>query len=233
MAIRHDAINNHLLNNPHFSEMMETLVHLYNTCPDGSRIRFAQAIEDQFKANSVARGRSAELKNGSSWRDEQKALFAGRGAKWRLARAESVVFALVQSKVEEFRADGVEVDDYKDQTTDAGYVWIRYSGPRGDATSQLMAFEIRTGGSRIDHPKQIISLDPEMIDQLETMSATPFALGLELKLLKKKSTESTDTDEEVKVDLGVATNPEADELQQLIEEQSADDNDELFDDLDI
>ena len=51
----------------------------------------------------------------------------------------------------------------------------------------MHAFEVRTQDSRIDHPKQLLLLNNEQVEALSTLSATPFALGLE-KTQRRAST---------------------------------------------
>ena len=43
----------------------------------------------------------------------------------------------------------------------------------------MHAFEVRTKDSRIDHPKQLLLLNNDQAEELSTLSATPFSLGLE------------------------------------------------------
>ena len=257
--IRHNSINSHLINDPNFDDALSTLVQLYNSSPDGSRIRFVQAVEDLFKANSVARGRTAAggVAGGNSWRDEQKALYSGRGRKWKSIEAGSAAMTALENRITAFEAEGIDCADYRAHTALAGYAWVRYSGPRGDAANQQHGFEVRTVDSRIDHPKQILCLTDLEAADLETLANTPFALGLERQQETKPSA-PTETQSEVETqndeleptveaqdetptleaETEIELQPEtenADELQQLIAEQLADDNDEedLFEDLEV
>ena len=55
MKVRHANINDHFCageNQETFNAMMAQMVELYNSCPDASRIRFVQAIKDQFKGSA-------------------------------------------------------------------------------------------------------------------------------------------------------------------------------------
>ena len=61
MKIRHNEINAHLVSSDNFQDFMAEMVSLYATCPDASKIRFIQAIEDQFKAAAPARGRAGAV----------------------------------------------------------------------------------------------------------------------------------------------------------------------------
>ena len=196
--IRHANINAHLNTSDSFDEALAQLVEIYTTCPDASKIRFVQAIEDRFKAVAPARGRSANgsSSGGATWRAEQKALYAGRGAKWKSIPTDSSAFEALRAKLNEFAADGIDIDSYQNHVSNAGYAWVRYSGPRGSEAEQLHAFEVRTQDSRVDHPKQLLLLTDAQVQDLTTLSATPFALGLE-NAQRKASTPKVEAEPEV------------------------------------
>ena len=82
-----------------------------------------------------------------------------------------------------FENDGDDVEDYRSWVTKAGFAWIRYSGPRGSEDAQELAFEVRIGGSRIDHPKHLVRFTAQMWNQCEenrvVLGGTPFGLNLE------------------------------------------------------
>ena len=194
--IRNANINAHLLSSDNFESVMAGLVELYATCPDASRVRFVQALEDQLRINAPSRGRSSSSAGGNGWRAVQKSLYAGRGAKWKSVPSDSSAFEALQAKLSEFSADGVDIDNYQNHVSNAGYAWIRYSGPRGSESDQMHAFEVRTQDSRIDHPKQILLLNNEQADELSTLSSTPFSLGLE-NTQRRASTPKIETQPEV------------------------------------
>ncbi len=186
MKVRNPQINDHLIsdeNQETFNSMMTQMVSLYNSCPDASRIRFIQAIEDQFKANSHARARSVSgSSGGSGWRDQQKASFAGRGAKWIKLTGEMIKLLNIQLNI--FEADGDDVEDYRSWIEKAGFAWVRYSGPRGTEDAQELAFEVRIGGSRIDHPKHLFKVTADvwnnhLADDHSGLGGTPFSMKLE------------------------------------------------------
>ena len=183
MKIRHAEINAHLASSDNFQDFMAEMVSLYATCPDASKIRFIQAIEDQFKAAAPARGRASTGKSGggSGWRNEQKAEFAGRGAKWIMVTGPLMDMVKVQLGL--FEKDGENVENYRRWTNKAGYAWIRYSGPRGSEDAQELAFEVRIGGSKIDHPKHLVRFTAQMWENLQgdrhPLGGTPFGKNLE------------------------------------------------------
>ena len=178
--IRHANINTHLTSSDSFEDIMSGLVEIYATCPDASKIRFIQAVEDNFKSLAPARGRTVGgSASGSGWRAAQKALYSGRGAKWKSVPTDSSAFEALRAKLNEFAADGIDIDSYQNHVSNAGFAWVRYSGPRGSEAEPMHAFEVRTQDSRIDHPKQLLLLNNEQVEALSTLSATPFSLGLE------------------------------------------------------
>ena len=186
MKVRHNNINSHLTSDENldtFSSMMVHMVNLYNNCPDASRIRFIQAIEDQFKANSQARARTSSGSGGtgSGWRDLQKAEFSGRGAKW--IKIEGRLLRHLNEHLDDWAESGDDVEDYRRWIEAAGFGWIRYSGPRGTEAEPQLAFEVRIGGSKIDHPKHLLKFSQLLWDQQadnrSSLGGTPFSMQLE------------------------------------------------------
>ena len=116
-------------------------------------------------------GRSAKTGLVNDWRIEVKARFSGRGAKWVKVSTEEVALTL----------EGFEdVGDYASWIETAGFAWIRFAGPRVANGSHCAAFEVRTGGSTIDHPKQLhyIALH-DLDDKVSALGSTPHAMNLE------------------------------------------------------
>lgn len=183
MKIRHAEINSHIVNNPAFEAMMAQMVELYATCPDASKIRFIQAVEDQFKAAAPARGRASggSTSSGSGWRNEQKAQFSGRGAKW--IKLEGRLLRHLNEQLDAWAEDGEDVEDYRAHIVKAGFGWVRYSGPRGTEAEPQLAFEVRIFGSKVDHPKHLIKFSQLLWDQKEdqhsVLGGTPFGMNLE------------------------------------------------------
>ena len=195
--IRHANINDHLNTSDSFDATMAQLVELYATCPDASKIRFIQAVEDRFKSAAPSRGRSTgSSSGGATWRAEQKALYAGRGAKWKSVPTDSSAFEALRAKLNEFAALGIDIDSYQNHVSNAGFAWVRYSGPRGSEAEPMHAFEVRTQDSRVDHPKQLLLLTDAQVQDLTTLSATPFSLGLE-NAQRRASTPNVEAEPEV------------------------------------
>lgn len=116
-------------------------------------------------------GRSAKTGLVNDWRSEVKARFSGRGAKWVKVSTEEVALTL-----EGFEDAG----DYRSWIETAGFAWIRFAGPRVANGKNCAAFEVRTGGSTIDHPKQLhyIAMH-DLDDRVSPLLSTPHAMKLE------------------------------------------------------
>ena len=130
-------------------------------------------IKTDLKSSFSRSGKTAE---GNDWRREQKAMFAGRGAKWV-----QVALDVVMPRLDEFAEDGIDVTAYKSWIEQAGYAWVRYSGPRVDGSIRYAAFEVRTEASTKDHPKQLLLL-PEvgLSDVISPLDGTPHSKKLEV-----------------------------------------------------
>ena len=99
---------------------------------------------------------------------------------------------------------GIDTDDYKTWTTEAGKAWLRFSGPRIHEGKQSAAFEVRTIGSTFDCPKSLhyIPVD-ELDDKITFMHTTPHAMRLEVIAPKKTEDEIqevTPTEDEIQED---------------------------------
>jgi hypothetical protein len=119
--------------------------------------------------------RSSMSLSSNNWRSELKSMFSGRGAKWVFVSLEEIEPTLVQ-----FEADGIDCTDYRKNTTKLDKAWIRFNGPRVNDGVKSAAFEVRTEGSTIDHPKQLHMMPADTITSyIEAMPDTPKALKLE------------------------------------------------------
>lgn len=117
-------------------------------------------------------GRSGKTGLVNDWRGEVKARFSGRGAKWVKVDVDEVLPTL-----ENFD----DVTDYMGWINEAGFAWIRFAGPRVANGSHCAAFEVRTGGSTIDHPKQLHYIPVQLLDEkIEALNSTPHAMKLEV-----------------------------------------------------
>ena len=117
-------------------------------------------------------GRSAKTGLVDDWRSEVKERFGGRGAKWVKVAVEEVI-----GTAESFEDSA----NYIGWIKEAGYAWIRFAGPRVANGSNCAAFEVRTGGSTIDHPKQLHYIPVQLLDEkIEALNSTPHAMKLEL-----------------------------------------------------
>ena len=117
-------------------------------------------------------GRSAKTGLVDDWRSEVKARFSGRGAKWVKVSVEDIL-----PTIEAFD----DTADYLGWIQSAGFAWIRFAGPRVANGSHCAAFEVRTDGSTIDHPKQLHYIPVQLLDdKIESLNSTPHAMRLEV-----------------------------------------------------
>ena len=119
--------------------------------------------------------RSGKTADGLDWRNDVKAKFGGRGAKWVFVSVESI-----KPTLSRFAEQGIDVEDYTKCIEAHGQAWVRFSGPRIDNGVKSAAFEVRTDGSTIDHPKQLHYIPLHDLDDAITfMNSTPHAMKLE------------------------------------------------------
>lgn len=119
-------------------------------------------------------GRSAKTGLVDDWRSEVKERFGGRGAKWVKVSLEEITPTL----------EGFDdTTDYMGWIQNAGYAWIRFAGPRVANGMNCAGFEVRTGGSTIDHPKQLHYIPVQLLDEnIEPLGSTPHAMKLEVAM---------------------------------------------------
>ena len=131
-----------------------------------------QLINSDIKPLCTRSGKSAD---GTDWRSDVKAKFGGRGAKWVFVSLENI-----QPTLTSLGEQGVDTEDYTKFITDHGQAWIRFSGPRINNGVKAAAFEVRTGGSTLDHPKQLHYIPlHDLDDAISFINTTPHSLKLE------------------------------------------------------
>ena len=119
-------------------------------------------------------GRSSKS-GGDDWRSELKSKFGGRGAKWVFVSLDNI-----RPTLDRLATEGIDIEDYDKFTQAHGQAWIRFSGGRINDGVQSAAFEVRTDGSTIDHPKQLHYVPVSEIDETITfMNSTPHAMKVE------------------------------------------------------
>ena len=189
--------------------------------------QFKRFIDQQINAEiKQLCGRSSISAGGNDWRSELKAKFGGRGMKWVFVSLDEI-----SASYDRLEGLGIDTDDYKAWTTEAGKAWIRFSGPRIHEGKQSAAFEVRTIGSTFDCPKSLhyISVD-ELDDKITFMHTTPHAMRLEVTAPKKTedvkpAEDEIQEDEQLEAITELATEVDDDELS-LEEELEMDD--EIF-----
>ena len=119
-------------------------------------------------------GRSSKT-GGDDWRSELKAKFGGRGAKWVFVSLDNI-----RPTLDRLATEGIDIEDYDKFTQAHGQAWIRFSGGRINDGVQSAAFEVRTDGSTIDHPKQLHYVPVSELDETITfMNSTPHSMKVE------------------------------------------------------
>ena len=115
--------------------------------------------------------------DGESPRAMQKAMFKGRGKQWIFVSLEDIAPTL-----DALQAKGIDTEDYETHIARLGQAWIRYNGPRVVDGKLVGAFEVRTQGSKIDHPKQLHFIDNDLLGSVVRLpnGATPHSLKLEI-----------------------------------------------------
>jgi hypothetical protein len=137
-------------------------------------------------------GRSSK-NGGDDWRSELKSKFGGRGAKWVFVSLENI-----RPTLDRLATEGVDIEDYDNFTKTHGQAWIRFSGGRIDNGVQCAAFEVRTEGSTIDHPKQLHLIPVSDVDQTITfMNSTPHSMKVE----EVATPQDVETPDEVEVQM--------------------------------
>ena len=167
-------------------------------------------------------GRSSKT-GGDDWRSELKAKFGGRGAKWVFVSLDNI-----RPTLDRLASEGIDIEDYDKFTQAHGQAWIRFSGGRINNGVQSAAFEVRTDGSTIDHPKQLHYVPVSELDETITfMNSTPHSMKVE-EVAKPQEVE----EEEVAVELSEVGETPAVEEEYI---DVMDDIDELmnFEDMDL
>ena len=142
-------------------------------------------------------GSAGKSGDGSSWRSDLKARFGGRGRKWVFVPTETV-----SPSLDEFDARGVDTTAFRAWIERFGRAWCRFTGPRLLQGKPAAAFEVRTLGSTIDQPKELLLIPVDQLDELiEPLGTTPFALQLEFELQEIEETEIEETEEAVEEDV--------------------------------
>lgn len=168
-------------------------------------------IKDNVKPLCFRSGKSPD---GDDWRSQLKARFSGRGAKWVI-----VPLKEINPTISEFESQGIDCNNYKTFVEANGAAWLRFAGPRIDSQgNQAAAFEVRTGGSKIDHPKQLHYIPIDQLDEtIRPLGGTPHSLKLEGQEEKSETKDLTET--EVSTDDTQNINTEDTYTEELVTEE--------------
>ncbi|NDB66134.1 MAG: hypothetical protein EB168_10805 [Euryarchaeota archaeon] len=147
------------------------------------------SVKAALKPEKVKKPKADRAPVDNTWRTEQKDLFSGRGRQWIYVPIEAVEAFREESNVHEF------FDAH-------GSAWVRYAGPRLSDNVQMAAFEVRTLGSKIDAPQNLIYLphDEIMLNEFNLNRLEDGKTPHQLKLEETKSeSEDAHQDEETAV----------------------------------
>ena len=172
-------------------------------------------------------GRSSKT-GGDDWRSELKAKFGGRGAKWVFVSLDNI-----RPTLDLLATEGIDIEDYDKFTQAHGQAWIRFSGGRINDGVQSAAFEVRTDGSTIDHPKQLHYVPVSELDENITfMNTTPHAMKVEEVAKPQEAEEAQEVEVQMSEEDELDTRTE---LGQEVYGDAMDDIDELMEleDMDI
>ena len=188
-----------------------------------------QLISDNVKPLCV---RSGKTPDGNDWRSQLKSQFSGRGAKWVQVSIDNILPTLDKFDTEDF-----ETESYREFIETAGFAWIRFSGPRINENIQSAAFEVRTNGSKIDHPKQLHYIPVDQLDEIiKPLNGTPHSLKLESTAPEANQEESNEVALEQEVAEEIEESVEViakDEETEYTDEDLNEDFAELYEDEDV
>ena len=178
------AMIDHLsLNEELVTQLRDAFTSTVETTADASYARFVQAMTaimgDEVKPLTKALRAAYPTKRGgsgtdNSWRAELKEHFSGRGRQWVKVALEDIAPSLDDLEIE-----GHDVENYRKWINDAGYAWVRFSGGRINDDAPAAAFEVRYGGSKIDHPGVYHFMTIDAALEADFLPNTPFGLRLE------------------------------------------------------
>lgn len=202
---------------PSFSRFSQAMIAVARDeiKPQFGNIKAAFKPEVNPKATRAGRG---PVDN--TWREEQRSLFTGRGAKWIY-----VDIDLVKAIATEDDSDIMACFEAQ------GKAWVHYYGARIINGVQMAAFEFRNKGSKYGAPNNLVYLphDEIMLNEFERLEdgRTPYSLGIEMEKANVH-----DEDDEADDDTGVVI-----QLDQggeaITTEAPVHDEDEAEDDIDL
>lgn len=196
--MKHPQIQN-VIDNPETRKFLKDLFekNLSEGTDKTSVLRFGEALVDILK-DEVGSLKGKRVINGdTSWRTELKSMFSGRGRQWIKVGIDKVT-----PRLDKFDEDEIDTSEYRKWIESKGYAWIRFNGARINDGVNCGGFEIRTSGSKIDHPKQLcyIPMDELSEDKIERLSGTPHSMSLEViteEVVEETIEEDTNLDEEI------------------------------------
>jgi hypothetical protein len=118
----------------------------------------------------------------------------------------------VKDTLDRFDAEGIDTEDYRAWTSQAGYAWIRYQKPRLNNGIKVAAFELRTIQSTIDQPHQVHLIPvAELDEKIQDLGGTPFSLKLETDA-ESNDEINAESNDEINAESNDETDVESNEL---------------------
>lgn len=194
---------------------------------NGNFTNFKSHMDELMKAHIKPLTFRANLSaaDGDNPRAMQKAMFKGRGKQWIFVSLEDIAPTL-----DGFQAQGIDTTDYESHINRLGQAWIRYNGPRIVDGKLVGAFEVRTDGSKIDHPKQLHLINNDLLGDVTRLptGSTPHSLKLEIDPAAMPTPKVKAVAPKVEVEVEAAPTPvvETEEIPEVINEAPTTDNPE-------
>ena len=176
-----NSINSTPNNNEVNMSSQDLIIQLFNQfTQDGGSPKvteFKRHLDNLIKSDiKHLCGRTAKAADGTDWRSVLKAQFGGRGAKWVKLQISDI-----EETLNKFDEENSDTSNYRAFIKEAGYAWIRFSGPRLDNGVQSAAFEVRINGATDDHPKHLHYIPTADLENvIETLDGTPHSKKLEV-----------------------------------------------------
>lgn len=153
---------------PSFSRFVQALA-IYSR--ENIKPQFANVKAGMKSDKTQVRSSNPKAPVDNAWRDEQMALFNGRGQKWIYTSVDMVADVL---------GDDEASMNYLDACMHRGLAWVHYCGPRIIDGELMASFEVRTDPGARSNTKVFLTHDEVMAGEFIRLEdgKTPTKLGL-------------------------------------------------------